>query len=177
MSRPNGSRRQASPSPPVVSSMPFRSRSYGMRSTIFPVVVSFFGKAGHRFFHVLLCNLALRFAHKVDDPLVCFQVLVPRRSCLPAGRHSHTHERKERHKKPATLLDNKRVAGKFTEPEGELKIRLEQRFAISLICRPSHTIHRGLNLREVGAHLYPQASRQSLRGPSQVIESVATPLD
>ncbi len=111
-----------------------------MRSTILPVVVSCFGKAGHRFFHVLLCNLALRFAHKVDDPLVCFQVLVPRRSCLPAGRDSHTHERKERHKKTATLLDNKRVAGKFTEPEVELKIILEQRFAISLICRPSHLL-------------------------------------
>jgi len=93
-----------------------------MRSTILPVVVSRFGKAGHRFLHVLLCNLALRFAHKVDDALVGFQVLVPRRGCLPAGRDSHTHERKERHEKSATLLDDKRVARKFAEAKVEMKI-------------------------------------------------------
>src|SRR5258708_38715097 len=110
MSRPNGLRRQASPSPPVVSAMPSRSRSSGMRSAIPPVVVSCFGKAGHRFLHVLLCNLTLGVANKVDDSLVCFQILVPGRSCLPAGGNSHTNEREERHKKPTTLLDDKWVA-------------------------------------------------------------------
>src|SRR5260221_6011833 len=131
MSRPNGSRRQASPSPPVVSAMPSRSRSSGMRSTILPVVVSCFGKAGHRFFRVLLCNLALRFAHKVDDPVGCVQVLVPRRSCLPAGRDSHTHERKERHNTTPPLLDKQQVTVSLTKRAEELTIILVQRFATS----------------------------------------------
>jgi len=74
-----------------------------------------------------------RFANKVNDPLVRFQIFVPRRSRLTAGRDSHAHEGKERHKKPATLLDDKWIAGKFTEPEVELQIILEQRFAVSLV--------------------------------------------
>src|SRR5260370_18756093 len=107
MSRPSGSPRQASPSPPVVRAMPFGSMSRSMRSAILPVVVSCFGKAGHGFLHVLLCNLALRVAHEVDDSLVCFQILVPRRSCVPAGGNSHTHERDERHENATALHDIK----------------------------------------------------------------------
>src|SRR3982074_2510145 len=82
----------------------------GMSIAVLPVVIGCFGKAGHRFFHVLLGNLALGFANKVNDPLVRFQIFVPRRSRLTAGRDSHPHEGKERHKKAATLLDDKWIA-------------------------------------------------------------------
>src|SRR5690348_5223445 len=150
--------------------MPRRSRSFRMKRAILPVVVGCFGEAGHCLLFVLLCNLALRFTYEVDDPLVGFQVFVPRRGCLPAGRNSHTYKCKERDKEPATLLDDKPVAGKFTELEMELKIILEQGFAISLVCRASHAIHRRLYLREVGARLYCLASRQSLHCSAEFIQ-------
>jgi hypothetical protein len=43
------------------------ARSFAMGNTLFPVVVSSFGEAGHRLFHVLLGHVSFAFPHKIDE--------------------------------------------------------------------------------------------------------------